>query len=190
MSAFGEDVKRWLDRSVRPVGGVPSDLRLRRRDVLRLLWRHPALWATAIYRASRWCHVHRLRGLPTLLERLNMLLFGLEIGPAVPIGPGLYIPHPYGSVVIAEAVGANATFIHAVTIGMRNEWEFPLIGDGVFVGAGARVLGAVRLGNGCSVGANAVVIHDVPAGATAVGVPATVRAVAPHTWAAPREVQA
>ncbi|TMC54455.1 MAG: hypothetical protein E6J20_04450 [Chloroflexi bacterium] len=119
-----------------------------------------------------------------------MLLFGLEIGPAVPIGPGLYIPHPYGSVVIAEAVGANATFIHAVTIGMRNEWEFPLIGDGVFVGAGARVLGAVRLGNGCSVGANAVVIHDVPAGATAVGVPATVRAVAPHTWAAPREVQA
>ena len=175
MSAFTEDIKRWQDRSIRPIDGRPSSLILTRRGGVRLLWRHPALWATAIYRASRWCHERRLRGLPTLLERLNMLLFGLEISPAVAIGPGLYIPHPYGSVIIAERIGANATFIHAVTVGMRNEWEFPTLGDGVFVGAGARVLGAVRLGDGCSIGANAVVIHDIPAGATAVGVPAAVR---------------
>jgi len=179
VSAFGEDLKRWLDRSIRPVDGSPSRLALRRRDALRLLWRHPAIWATALYRASHWCYLRRLRGLPTLFERLNMLLFGLEISSVVAIGPGLYIPHPYGSVVIAERVGANATFIHAVTVGMRGEWDFPVLGDGVFVGAGARVLGAVSLGDGCSVGANAVVIHDVPAGATAVGVPATLRFRAP-----------
>lgn len=187
MSAFEEDMKRWLDRSIRPVDDRPSSLHLGTRDRMRLLWRHPALWAVAIYRAARWCHERRLRGLPTLLERLNMLLFGLEISPSVPIGPGIYIPHPYGSVIIAESVGANATFVHGVTVGMRNEWEFPTIGHGVFIGAGARVLGAVRLGDGCSIGANAVVIHDVPGGATAVGVPAAVR-VAP--WNAGAELPA
>ena len=175
MSPFSEDMKRWLDRSIRPISDRPSALVLRRRDWVRLLWRHPALWATAIYRASRWCKERRIRGLPTLFQRLNMLMFGLEISADLPVGPGLYIPHPYGSVVMAERVGANATFIHAVTIGMRTEWEFPNIGHGVLVGAGARVLGGVRLGDGCSIGANAVVIHDVPAGATAVGVPAVVR---------------
>jgi serine O-acetyltransferase len=190
VSAFSEDMKRWLDRSIRPRDDSPSTLRLRTWDVIRLLWRHPALWAAAIYRASRWCNVHRVRGLPTLLERLNMLLFGLEISPAVDIGPGLYIPHPYGSVVIAERVGANATFIHLVTIGMRNEWEFPVIGNAVFVGAGARVLGAITLGDGCTIGANAVVIHDVPAGATAVGVPAVVRGTSAAEWTSREALQA
>ena len=58
---------------------------------------------------------------------------------------------------------------------MRGEWAFPVIGDGVFVGAGARILGDITVGHGCSVGANAVVLTDVPAGMTAVGVPAAVR---------------
>lgn len=175
MSAFREDMKRWLDLSVTPRDGTRSALDLRRRDVIRLLWRHPALWATAIYRASHWCKTHGVRGLPTLLQRLNMLLFGIEVSCNLEIGPGLYIPHPYGMVLMAERVGANASFIHAVTVGMREEWKFPVIGDGVLVGAGARILGGIVLGDGCSIGANAVVIHDVPAGATAVGVPATVR---------------
>ena len=91
------------------------------------------------------------------------------------VGPGLYIPHPRGMVLMARRIGANCSFIHACTLGMREAWEFPVLGDAVFVGAGARVLGGIRLGDGCSVGANAVVIKDVPAGATAVGVPATVR---------------
>jgi serine O-acetyltransferase len=73
-----------------------------------------------------------------------------------------------------------------VTVGMRNEWEFPVIGDGVLVGAGARVLGGISLGDGCSIGANAVVIRDVPAGATAVGVPAVVSLPAAAVWT-PRE---
>lgn len=178
MSDFSEDMKRWQDRSFRPRDASPSRLELKRRDAIRLLWRHPALWATAIYRASRWCHIHGLRGFPTVLMRLNMLLFGIEIGPGIPVGPGLYIPHPYGMVVMAERIGANATFIHAITIGMRNEWEFPVIGDAVLIGAGARVLGGITLGTGCSIGANAVVIHDVPAGATATGIPAVMRPAA------------
>jgi serine O-acetyltransferase len=175
VSAFTEDLKRWSDRTVRPVDGTPLAARLSGWQVARLMWRHPPLWATAIYRTSNWCHRHGVRLLPTLCERLNMLLFGLEISPAIPIGPGFYIAHPYGTVIQAARVGANASFIHSITVGMRGEWEFPTLCDGVFVGAGARVLGAITLGDGCSVGANAVVMIDVPAGMTAVGVPAVVR---------------
>jgi serine O-acetyltransferase len=188
VSAFSEDMKRWLDRTIQPKDDSRSRLRLRVGNVVQLLWRHPGLWATAIYRASRWFHVRGIRGFPFLFERLNMLLFGVEISCAMEIGPGLYLPHPYGTVLIAERIGANATFIHLVTVGMRNEWEFPVIGDGVFVGAGARVLGAVRLGNGCSIGANAVVIHDVPAGMIAVGVPAVVRGTSAQAWLSREQV--
>ena len=188
MNAFSEDMKRWLDLTVRRTDGSRSPLRLRARDVLRVLWRYPALWATAIYRASYWCHRRGIRGFPFLFQRLNMLLFGVEISCAMEIGPGLYLPHPYGSVLMAERIGANATFTHAVTVGMRDEWDFPVIGDGVFVGAGARVLGGISLGDGCSVGANAVVLHDVPAGATAVGVPAVVRVPSSAHWTSREEV--
>jgi serine O-acetyltransferase len=71
---------------------------------------------------------------------------------------------------------------------MRDVWEFPIIGHGVFVGAGARLLGGIRLGDGSSIGANAVVLHDVPAGATAIGVPAVVRAPSAAVWTLHEEV--
>jgi serine O-acetyltransferase len=174
MSAFSEDLKRWMDRARRPCDATPSVIHLRARDVIVLFWRHPAVSATAIYRVSNWCHRHGVRILPTIFERLNMTLFGLEISSGVPIGPGLYIAHPVGTVIMARAVGCNASFIAAITVGMRETPDFPLIGDGVMIGAGARVLGAIKLGDGCTVGANAVVITDVPAGATAVGVPARI----------------
>lgn len=192
MSPFAEDLRRWADLTIQPHDGTPSAVHLGPRTAIALMWRYPAIWATAIYRASHWCHLHRVRVLPTLLQRLNMLLFGIEIASGMEIGPGLYIPHPYGTVLMATRIGANATFIHSVTLGMRNTWEFPVLGHGVLVGAGARVLGGITLGDGCSVGANAVVIGDVPAGATAIGVPARVRRPLSSPWAAgeAREVRA
>jgi serine O-acetyltransferase len=174
MSAFSEDLKRWMERDRRPRDGTPSGVRLRARDVIVLFWKHGAVWPTAIYRASAWCHRHGIRALPTIFERLNLMLFGIEISSGIPIGPGLYIAHPVGTVLMAQSIGANASFIAAVTLGMREEHEFPILRDGVMVGAGARVLGGITLGDGCTIGANAVVIADVPAGATAVGVPARV----------------
>ena len=175
MSNVGQDLRRWQAQHVRPRDGAPLDVRLSARSVLVLLWRFPALWATLFYRASFWCTGHRVRVVPSILYRLNMLCFGIEISSAMPVGPGLYIPHPSGMVVMARRIGANVTLVHACTLGMRDTHDFPVLGDAVFVGAGARVLGGIRLGDGCSVGANAVVIHDVPAGATAVGIPARVR---------------
>ncbi len=185
MSAFAEDLKRWMERERRPRDGSQSARRLRTRDVAVLFWRHGAVWPTAIYRMSAWCNRHGIRAMPTILERLNMVLFGIEISSSVPIGPGLYLVHPVGTVLMAARIGANATFISAVTLGMRDTHDFPVLGDGVMVGAGARILGGITLGDGCTIGANAVVISDVPAGATAVGIPARVlpaRSTAPTAF--------
>ena len=93
------------------------------------------------------------------------------------MGGGLYIVHPRGTTVVPAHMGENCSIIAAVTIGMRNEHGFPTIGKNVFIGAGARVLGAITLGDNAQIGANAVVIKDVPANATAVGIPAKVIAV-------------
>jgi serine O-acetyltransferase len=174
VSAFSEDLKRWLEPGRRPRDGSPSAVRLRARDIAALFWRHAPVWPTAVYRMAAWCNRHHVRALPTILERVNLVMFGIEISSGVPIGPGLYIAHPAGTVIMARRIGANSSFIHAVTLGMRETHEFPVLGDGVMVGAGARVLGGITLGDGCTVGANAVVITDVPDGATAVGVPARV----------------
>ena len=174
MSNVGQDLRRWKLPGIVPRDGSPLAFPLSRKDVAVLLWRRPAIWATLLYSASAWCSAHHVRLLPSVLERLNMLLFGLDLSSAVPAGPGLYLPHPSGMVLMAERIGANCTFIHACTVGMRDGWDFPVLGDAVFVGAGARVLGGIFLGDACKVGANAVVIDDVPAGATAVGVPARI----------------
>jgi serine O-acetyltransferase len=100
--------------------------------------------------------------------------YGLDIVPSVAIGPGLYIAHPVGTVIMADKIGSNLSITTNVTIGMRTTPKFPTIGDNVTIGAGARVLGEIILGDGVMVGANAVVLSDVPAGAMAVGIPARV----------------
>ncbi|MHB8612390.1 MAG: serine O-acetyltransferase [Candidatus Dormibacteraceae bacterium] len=174
MNAFAEDLKRWMAREREPRDGTPSNLQLRPRDVVVLFWRFAPVWATCIYRISSACARNHVRILPTILERLNLMMFGIEISSSIPIGPGLYIAHPVGTVIMAKRIGANASFIAAVTVGMRDTHDFPIFGDGVKVGAGARILGGITLGDGCTIGANAVVIQDVPPGATAVGVPARI----------------
>jgi serine O-acetyltransferase len=99
---------------------------------------------------------------------------GLDLTATV-IGPGLFISHGHGTVLAAARIGANLQVHQGVTIG----WDYrgdrgPVIEDDVFIGAGAKVLGAVTIGHGARIGANAVVLSDVPAGATAVGVPARI----------------
>ena len=174
MSLFAADLRRWSDPGHYPHDGAPSTVKLGPRKVLVLFWRYAGVWPTAIFRAAAWCHRHHIRVLPTILERINLVMYGIEISSRIPVGPGLYIAHPVGCVIMARRIGANASFISAVTLGMRETHDFPVLGDGVVVGAGARILGGIKLGDGCTVGANAVVIRDVPAGATVVGIPARV----------------
>jgi serine O-acetyltransferase len=92
-----------------------------------------------------------------------------------PIGPGLFIAHGYGTTLNAASIGVNCYVHQGVTLGWDYKGERgPIVGDNVFIGAGAVVLGAVTIGDGARIGANAVVLTDVPPGATAVGAPARV----------------
>ena len=165
------DVKAWGDLWLTDGASQHYDL----VTALKLIALYVGLRATLLYRLSHAAHVHGIRLVPQFLSQLNLMLFGLDIPPAVPIGPALYVPHPLGTVVMAERIGSRVTLVSNVTIGMRRELRFPIIGDDVYVGAGARVLGAITIGNNVSIGANAVVVKDVPDNSTAVGVPAQIR---------------
>lgn len=90
------------------------------------------------------------------------------------IGPGLFIQHGFSTIISAEKIGRNCWINQQVTIGFSNDTESPLIGDNVTIYAGAKVIGKVRIGNNSIVGANAVVVKDVPANSTVVGIPACI----------------
>ncbi len=110
------------------------------------------------------------------LRRLQTALFGVELSEGAAIGEGVMFVHTVGVVVGGDAqIGDRVTFLGMNTVGTIRDNGYPRIGNDVVVGAGARILGPIRVGDGASIGANAVVVHDVPAGATAVGVPAVVR---------------
>ena len=100
---------------------------------------------------------------------------GAEIPLNCRIGPGLLLPHPNGVVIHPEAqIGPDCLIFQQVTIGTGPREGVPWIGSQVDIGAGAKVLGGLRIGDTAKVGANAVVLSDVPAGATAVGIPARI----------------
>jgi serine O-acetyltransferase len=104
-----------------------------------------------------------------IVSRLFMYLLGCDIGLALP--ETLFLPHPFGIVIHNNArIGVDVVIGHQVTLGGRDlTCAAPLLEDGVYVGAGAKILGGVRIGRGATVGANAVVTKDVPAGTTVVG---------------------
>lgn len=136
----------------------------------------PVLLCRLAYRLYRW----RLGPFAKLLSLINFFLFGIEIAVRCPIGKGVFFPHTQGTVIGAQAIGANATIFQGVTLGAR-ELDFsydaasrPTLGDNVTIGSGAKVLGPVQIGDGARIGANSVVLSSIPAGVLAVGAPARV----------------
>ncbi|WP_206542412.1 serine O-acetyltransferase [Sphingomonas sanguinis] len=111
-----------------------------------------------------------------------MILFGIEVPARLAIGPGLVIPHSNGIVIGAGAIGSDVTIYQGVTFGANlADFDFdmdqrPIVEDKVIVTAGAKVIGSVRLGTGAVIGANAVVLSDIPPNMLAVGIPAIARA--------------
>ena len=121
-----------------------------------------------------------LRGPARILTQLTRFLTGIEIHPGATIGRRFFIDHGMG-VVIGETteIGDDVMIYHGVTLGGRSLKQgkrHPTIGNGVTVGAGAKVLGPLSIGDNSAVGANSVVTHDVPPESIATGIPAVVRA--------------
>ncbi len=140
---------------------------------LRMLLSDGSL-CTVLYRLMRALRRWHLGPLAAVVYKLNAFLTGAVIGRGAEFGPGLIILHSVGLVVNKSVRGgANVILEGSVTIGAEKD-RSPVLGDNVFVGSGARVIGGVSIGSDVRIGANAVVVHDVPDGATAVGVPARV----------------
>ena len=141
---------------------------------VRLAWTSDAFLAQVVYRGRVAMRRRGVPLLPAVAHRVSMVLADVVIGDPVIMKPGVYIPH--GQVVVdgISQVGSDVILFPWITIGLRaGNFHGPTVGDGVEVGTGSRVLGPLTLGNGSYVGANAVVISDVPADAVVVGVPAS-----------------
>lgn len=140
----------------------------------------PGLQAIWSYRlAHHLWQQPRLKPVARSLSTVTRALTGVEIHPGATIGKRFFIDHGMG-VVIGETaeVGDDVMLYHGVTLGGRSLAKVkrhPTVGDRVTIGAGARILGAIEVGDDAQVGANAVVVKDVPDGAIATGVPATLR---------------
>ncbi|MEA2398872.1 MAG: serine O-acetyltransferase [Thermoleophilaceae bacterium] len=158
------DRRAIIDADVRRWGEV-----LRRRLPLSSLLTQPAFRTLYYHRLRSGNFAGRIAG--ALLSRAYPGQRTLYLDTP-DIGPGLYIQHGFATILAAERVGANCWINQQVTVGYDETLRSPILEDGVSVHAGAKVIGGITLHAGCRVGANAVVVRDVPAGTTAVGVPA------------------
>lgn len=145
------------------------------RTVLEVLTTYPGVHALAFHRLSHWLWNWKLKWLARLLSQLARLLTGIEIHPGAKIGRRFFIDHGMG-VVIGETaeIGDDCTLYHGVTLGgttLRKGKRHPTLGNNVVLGAGAKILGPITIGDNARVGSNSVVVKDVPAGATVVGIP-------------------
>jgi len=139
---------------------------------------YPGVHAVWGYRIGHWLWRRGARLAARALGELTRILTGVDIHPGAKIGPGLFIDHATG-VVIGETaeVGEDVTIFHGVTLGGTGRdrgKRHPTIGDRVTIGAGAKILGAIKIGEDSRIGANSVVVKEVPASAVVVGIPGQV----------------
>jgi serine O-acetyltransferase len=176
MSKFKKDLERYKEK-----GNSPKDI-----------WLNPAVWAIACYRLGNWLNVSP----PPLLVRFPLKIVSLAankfcevfmemcIDPSASIGEGLFIAHIGGVHINPEAtLGRNCDIAHRVTIGTSamGRKGAPTLGDNVYVGTGASIVGKIRIASGAKIAANTLVMNNIPEGATVMGVPGRVvmRATSP-----------
>ena len=128
--------------------------------------------AMILYRLMQSSRAHGLGPLEMVFNKMNTVLGGCIIGRGAEFGPGLVLIHSNGVVINGSVkAGSRVHIEHQVTIGAERR-QSPEIGSDVFIGAGAKIIGPVKIGDGARIGANAVVLHDVPPNTTVVGIPA------------------
>jgi serine O-acetyltransferase len=148
------------------------------RNWWEVITAYPGLHALWLHRIAHWLWRHKMLWLARMLSHLSRGLTGIEIHPGARIGPAFFIDHGMG-VVIGETaeIGSNVTLYHGVTLG-GTSWKkgkrHPTLEDDVVIGAGAKILGPISIGARTRVGANAVVIKDVPPDSVVVGIPGRV----------------
>jgi serine O-acetyltransferase len=128
--------------------------------------------AVLLYRLQQLLARWRLLPLAFLVQLLNKWFNGCMVGLRASFGPGFILVHPVGTVINSSVRGGRNVWVQSGVVIGENRGESPQLGDDVFIGAGAKVLGGIKVGDGVRVGANAVVLHDVASGATVVGIPA------------------
>jgi len=148
------------------------------KSYLEVLLLYPTIHALFAYRMAHFFYRKKLFFLARLISQTARFTTGIEIHPGAKIGRRLFIDHGMG-VVIGETttIGDDCIIYHGVTLGATDcdsPKRHPDIGDRVLIGAGAKILGPITIGSGAKVGANSVVLKSVPAGATAVGIPARI----------------
>jgi serine O-acetyltransferase len=174
MSNFSADIGRFKAR------GISG----------KALWTSQAVWVIACYRLSNWVYVTRpawllripLKLLCFLANKFLEIFMDMYLDPQASIGGGLYFGHVGGIHINFQAViGKNCDITHRVTIGTSamGRQGAPIIGDDVYIGTGATLVGKIRIGNGAKIAANTLVIANVPDGATVMGVPGRIIMRAP-----------
>jgi serine O-acetyltransferase len=131
--------------------------------------------AVVLYRLMRLLQTFRLTPLAYIVQWLNKAVNGCLIGIRAEFGPGFVLIHPVGVVINSAVRGGTGVMIESGVVIGDNRGRSPALGNEIFIGSGAKIIGNVTLGDGTKVGANAVVTKDVPAGNLALGVPATNR---------------
>ncbi|OBH56634.1 serine O-acetyltransferase [Mycobacterium sp. E2479] len=160
---------------------------------LQVIFAYPGVHAIWCHRINHWLWQRGAKLAARITAEITRILTGVEIHPGAVLGPGLFIDHATG-VVIGETaeVGEDVTLYHGVTLGGSGRdtgKRHPTIGDRVTIGAGAKILGAIKVGDDSRIGANAVVVKEVPSSSVVVGVPGQVisrsRPGSPDDWMMP-----
>ena len=150
------------------------------RSKLEVFLLYPSVHSLIMYRISHFFYGKKRFFIARLISQLGRFLTGIEIHPGAKIGMGTLIDHGSG-VVIGETsvIGDRVTIYQGATIGATgNEKQFkrhPTLGDDIVVGSGAKILGPINIGDHCKIGANSVVLKDMPSYTTAVGIPAKIK---------------
>lgn len=166
MGKFSEDLERYRSRGERG----------------KALWLNPAVWSIACYRLGNWLYVRRptavvripLKIVSFLFTRFCVIFMEMDIDPQATIGGGLHISHIGGVHINPGAVlGRNCNLTHRITIGASalGRVGIPIVGDDVYIGTGAVLVGKIKIGSGAKIAANTLVMTNVPEGATVMGVP-------------------
>jgi len=139
---------------------------------------YPGIHAIIVHRLAHTLYNRGLNSLARFISQVSRFFTGIEIHPGAKIGRNLFIDHGMGIVIGETAeIGDNCTIYHQVTLGGTGKDKgkrHPTLGDNVMIAAGAKVLGPIYIGNNSKIGANAVVLKDIPENSTAVGIPAKV----------------